>query len=102
MSWSCSTSGPKEEVQENVNKSLDASATYYDSQDSPVTKQEAQDCRDAKRQIGDALASMTLDADSYAPHGYLASVSAYGSRSVGSVSVSVSVTKTPKPEPKPE
>lgn len=96
MSWSCSTIGSKEEAQAYVEQSLDNSAKMYDDYPTAEGKQEAQDCRDAKRQVLDALASMSLEPDSYAATGYLASVSAYGSRSVGSVTVSVSVTKTPK------
>lgn len=96
MSWSCSYSGDKDDVREKCIAALEASATMYDGYATAEGKQEAQDVRDAKRAVLDALDSMTLDADSYGPNGYTAMVSAYGSRSQGSVTISVSVSKSPK------
>jgi hypothetical protein len=96
MSWSVNLHGDKETVAATVERDLDASAGYYEGRDTPESKAEAQDCRDAKRAILSALTSMSLEPDSFGPDGYEANIAAHGSRSSDYVTLHVGVTKIAK------
>lgn len=95
MSWTCSNKGNLELVKQYVEAELERYINMYGAYGTPDGDAEAQDCRDAKRAILARIDAVKVEADQYAPAGYLIDVQSYGSRSSldGTMSMHVSVSR---------